>query len=132
MENNCSGNYDYSELFKAFVGLSTQQATFKSTKHLTLLSQNGRNLINITKKLLYLTLFYFQSTFEQFSESYCNSFLFWLSLVAGLSWLNLRSGQNLIFQKVWNMEIGFRDSNSMNIFLFHGSAPDQDQYILRL
>ena len=52
MENNCSGNYDYSELFKAFVGPSTQQATFKSTKHLTLLSQNGHNLINITKKLL--------------------------------------------------------------------------------
>ena len=51
MENNCSGNYDYSELFKAFVGLSTQQATFKSTKHLTLLSQNGRNLINISNKL---------------------------------------------------------------------------------
>ena len=50
-ENNCSGNYDYSELFKAFAGLSTQQATFKSTKHLTLLSQNGRNLINIYKIL---------------------------------------------------------------------------------
>ena len=27
------------------------------------------------------------------------------------------------------MEIGFQDSNSMNIFPFHGSAPDQDQYI---
>ena len=51
IENNCSGNYDYSELFKAFAGLSTQQAPFKSTKHLTLLSQNGRNLTNDSGRL---------------------------------------------------------------------------------
>ena len=30
------------------------------------------------------------------------------------------------------MEIGFQDSNSMNIFPFQGSAPDQGQYILGL